>query len=526
MKLIRILFAICCCAAFVEITVLAADCEGLTDLELKNTTIVSAQIVPEGAFTPPSKSPPQQQGAPSVFKTLPEFCRVQGVLAPSSDSHIRFEVWMPVSRWNEKYWGVGNGGYAGSISYSALADALSKNYATASTDTGHQETRDASWALEHPEKIIDFGYRAIHETTVAAKLIAGTFFDKKAQYSYFSSCSNGGRQALMEAQRFPEDFDGIIAGAPALNWTQLCSAGAYIAKTFAFPESYIAAGKLPAIQNAVIAECDLLDSVQDGIIEDPTKCRPDPSKLLCKGNETNDCLTASQATALQEIYNGISLSNGETLLFGQAPGGEAEQGGWEQWVTGKDSHTESAAYFFSTNFFQNMVYDDPSWDYRTFELDQDAKAAETKLSHILNASDPDLSKFKKRGGKLILYHGWNDAAIPASEAIDYHKRVASSMGEEETDQFLRLFLVPGMQHCGGGVGTDSFNSGDADHNISVALQRWVEEDVPPNKIIATKYHDNGEVVRTRPLCPYPMTSSYKGSGSTDDAANFVCTEDE
>jgi hypothetical protein len=500
-----------------------ATCESLAALALPNIAITVAEARLAGEFTPP--------GAKPIAK-LPAFCRIAGSIKPSSDSDIRFEVWLPSANWNGKFQGIGNGGYAGVISFSGLADAVRNGYAAASTDTGHQGSgTSAAWALNHPEKIIDFGYRAIHETAVGAKAVIHAFYGEGPKRSYFNSCSNGGRQALMEAQRYPADYDGIIAGAPANYWTHLLSAAASgVRATLSEPASYIPSAKLQAIQAAVLAQCDSADRVKDGVIENPLTCRFDPSVLQCKGNELDSCLTVAQLTALKAIYGGLRSNDGRQIFPGLSPGGEAEPGGWAPWITG-DAPEKSLMYTFSTQFFTNMVYSNRDWQFRTFDSDSDVKTADERMARHLNATDPDLSAFQKRGGKLILYHGWADAAIPAVNAIDYFDSVASKMGSNTSLAFLRLFMVPGMEHCGGGAGPNAFGQGgtpDGDrlHNIDAALEAWVEQGTAPDRIIATKYRTNSDpksgVVRTRPLCPWPQTAKYKGSGNTDDAANFVC----
>lgn len=499
------------------------DCASLAKLALPATTITRAASVPAGSFAqPPGK----------IISGLPALCRVAGVIKPSPDSSIQFEVWMPSSGWNGKFQGAGNGGFAGSINYDQMGAAVAHGYATASTDTGHQGTAtDAAWALAHPERIVDFGYRAIHETTVNAKRILLAFYGAAPGRSYFSSCSNGGRQALMEAQRYPEDYDGIIAGAPANYFTHLLANGAWdLLALLGEKDSYIPATKLPAIQAAALAACDALDGVKDGVIEDPSRCRFDPSALQCDGAETDQCLTAPQVIALKKLYAGGRTSGGRQVFPGYAPGGEAETGGWMPWITGP-APERSLMFSFGTQFFKNMVFDNAAWDYRTFNVDRDTQAADRKFAPILNATNPDLSRFKARGGKLILYHGWSDPAIPAPNAIDYYQSVLAKMGQKQVHGFVRLFMVPGMQHCGGGSGPNSFGqfgvgSADPEHNLGAALERWVEQGVAPERIIATKRKNDldpkSDVLRTRPLCAYPQVARYKGAGTTDDAANFAC----
>ncbi len=500
---------------------MAADCEGLTKLSLPATTITTAQAVSSGTFTPP---------VGAAITRLPEFCRVAGVIKPSSDSHIQFEVWMPSQGWNGKFQGIGNGGFAGAISFGGLADAVRNGYAAASTDTGHQAGgTDADWALDHPERITDFGHRAIHEMTVKGKAVVESFYGSGPQRSYFSSCSNGGRQALMEAQRYPADYDGIIAGAPANYWTHLL-ATAITNLQATVGQSYIAATKLPAIQAAAREACDGQDGVMDGVLENPAACGFDPAVLLCKGAESDGCLSRPQVTALRKVYGGMRDGNGKPIFPGYAPGGEAEQGGWGPWITG-DAPEKNLLFAFGTGFYRNMIFSDRTWDYKTFNVDRDVPVTLKKAAGTLNATDPDLSRFKARGGKLILYHGWSDAAIPGQNAVDYYQSVVKKMGPAESADFVRLYMVPGMQHCGGGSGPNVFGQGgvakgDARTNIASALERWVEQGIAPEEIIATKYKSGSnsatEVERTRPLCVFPKVAKYKGSGSTDEAGNFEC----
>jgi feruloyl esterase len=484
-----------------------ATCESLASaLANSKTVITSAAAAPAGSFTPPGGQP---------ISNLPAFCRLAGSLRPTSDSDIQFEVWMPAAGWNGKFQGVGNGGFAGSISYGQMATALRKGYATASTDTGHKAvgaTPDAAWALGHPEKVVDFGHRAIHETAVAAKAAIAAFYSDPLKRSYFNSCSNGGRQALMEAQRYPTDYDGIIAGAPANYWTHLISNSVWVAN--AMTEGHIPAAKLQTVENAALAACDARDGVKDGVIDRPDQCGFQPSSLLCKDEDSDSCLTAAQVAGLEKVLGGIRGAKGR-IYPGFVVGGMTGQGGWLDWITG-GLPGRSLAYGFGNNFYTNIVYEDKAWDYRTFDPDRDVAKADQKTAAALNAIDPDLSKLRAHGGKLILYHGWSDAAITPLNAIDYYKSIKDPSG------FVELFMVPGMQHCGGGPGPNNFGqgspgvTGDAEHDINAALERWVEQGVAPKQLIATRPG------RTRPLCPWPQTARYKGSGSTDDAANFEC----
>ena len=511
------------CLVSTQLFAAGTPCAELSKLALPTTTITAAEAVPAGPYTPP--------GNPAVGE-VPAFCRVAGVIKPSEDSNIQFEVWMPASGWTGKFQGVGNGGFAGSISYSGLADAVRHGYAAASTDTGHHAGGvDMSWAAAHPERVADFGYRAIHETTDKGKAITRAFYGDAPKRSYFSSCSNGGRQALMEAQRFPGDYDGIVAGAPANYWTHLLTAAIVNSQALlADPQSFIPAGKLPAIEAATLAACDSLDGVKDGVIENPLQCHFDPAKIQCEGAESDSCLTAPQVAALRRIYDGVHNSKGDLIFPGYSPGGATGQGGWGLWITGS-APTKSLMYAFGTQFFKNAVYNDQAWDFKTLNPDRDTKVVDDTLAQRMNATDPDLSAFKKRGGKLIMYHGWSDAAIAPVNAINYYKSVLAKMGEKDSKTFVRLFMAPGMQHCAGGPGPSSFGQlgvaqSDPRHDVSAALELWVEKGVAPEEIIATKFNTGmnaaSGVARTRPLCAYPKVAQWSGSGSTDDAANFTC----
>jgi feruloyl esterase len=509
----------------------AADaCENLSALKLPDTTITSAQTVAAGSFVAPAGN----MNSP-LFKEVPAFCRVVAEIKPAKDSDIKVEVWMPATGWNGKYQGVGNGGFAGSIGYSVLAGNVKSGYAAASTDTGHagRAATDATWALGHPDRITDFGYRAIHEMTVKAKAIIKAFYGDGAKRSYFSSCSNGGRQALMEAQRFPEDYDGIVAGAPANFWTHLLTAGAWdVLATQGDPASYIPAAKIPALSAAVLKVCDALDGVADGVINDPRSCHFDAASLLCREADSNSCLTAPQVAALKKLYAGPTTSKGEKIFPGRVLGGEEGPGGWPGWITGA-APSSGLMYLFTTGYFSNMVYDNPAWDFKTFNFDTGVKVSDDKEASNLNATNPNLKAFQARGGKLIIYHGWSDAAISAYNTVDYYNSMVAAMGAKDTNSFVRVFMAPGMQHCSGGPGPNAFgqfNLGaappDRVHNINLALEQWVEKGVAPDRLVATKFvTDNNPasgVKMTRPLCPLPQVAKYKGTGDTNDEANFVC----
>jgi hypothetical protein len=477
----------------------AATCESLATLTLPHATITEARSYAAGELLGPNGQP---------VPDLPAFCRVQGVSKPTDDSDIRFEVWLPAAKWNGKFRGAGNGGFAGSISQGELAAAVRVGYAAASTDTGHRGG-DASWALGHPQKTIDFGWRAIHEAAEKGKAITAAFYGDAPRRSYFNGCSNGGRQALMEAQRFPEDYDGIVAGAPANYWTHLMTRAVWdVQALMNDPGAYIPATKIPAIESAVVSACDAIDGVTDGVIDDPTRCKFDPAVLLCGDAESDTCLTKPQVNALRKLVSGPQNSKGQVVFPGVAWGGAAGTGGWGAWLTGA-APGKSLGYMFGTQFFTNMVHEDAAWDFHTFTVDREMKLADDKVATALNATDPNLKRFQDRGGKLIVYHGWSDAAISPQNAIDYYTSVIRQMGSKNVDGFVRLYMVPGMQHCGGGPGPNTFN-------MPLAMERWVEEGAAPDRVIAKNAQ------RTRPLCPYPLVAKYTGKGSTDDAANFVC----
>lgn len=508
------------------------SCEDLAHLALPHTTITSAQSIAAGAFTPPSNGTPWLIGDPSFYKTLPAFCRVTAESKPSTDSNIKIEVWMPATGWNGKFRGQGNGGFAGEMDYRALGLAISQGYASAATDTGHAAGgTDARWALGHPEKIVDFAYRAIHEMTVTGQQTVQAFYGDSAKHSYFASCSNGGRQALMESQRYPRDYNGILAGAPANYWTHLVAASVWDGQaTAADPASYIPIAKVPTIGEAVNAACDAMDGVTDGILNDPRKCHFNPDTLLCKSGDANSCLTRPQVTALKKLYEGAHESNGKRVFPGYLPGGEEGGGGWGLWITGQ-APGKSLIFAFGYGYFADMVYDKPDWDLLKANFDDAVKSSDEKFSGVLNATETDLKPFESHGGKLIIYHGWNDAAISPLNTINYYSDVQSKMGKRETDSFVRVFMVPGMQHCGGGPGPDVFGEAgfspvnNAQHNIYMALEQWVEKGEAPSKVIASKLTGEGpdaKVIMTRPLCAYPEAAIYKGTGDTNGATNFVC----
>jgi Tannase and feruloyl esterase len=505
-------------------------CEHLSAAQIPDTTITLAQTVAAGTFQGPP-APFSGMDLTPLYKSLPPFCRVVAEAKPTADSDIKIEVWLPVSGWNGKLQGIGNGGFAGLIDTMQLGTAIKAGYAATATDTGHTGSPiDAAWAVGHPEKVVDFGHRGIHEMTRVAKALVQSYYSKAPQRSYFAGCSDGGREALMEAQRYPEDYDGILAGAPANNWTPLLATAAYDTQALTVdPVSFIQPAKIPTIAAAVNTACDDLDGVKDGILNDPRQCHFDPATIQCQGEDSDRCLTAAQVRALKKLYQGTLDSKGRVVFPGYLPGAEEGPGGWGLWITGPTS-AKSLMAFFGNGFFSSFVYDKSDWDYKGFHVDADLKAANDKTAQALNATDPDLTGFKARGGKLILYHGWNDPAITALNSINYYDSMIKKMGQKNADSFVRLYLAPGVQHCGGGPGPDSFgavgdlNFSDPQRSLDAALEHWVDKGTAPATIIASKFkgQEHTHAKMTRPLCRYPQASKYRGSGDPNDAVNFVC----
>ena len=515
-------------------------CEKLASLQIPNVTITSAKAFPAGTYTP-SASDSGNPNLAAAYSKLPGFCRVMAKATPSADSNIVIEIWLPLEGWNGKLQGTGNGGFAGSYDVPELAAYVSKGYATAATDTGHTASFiDASWALGHPEKVTDFGRRSIHEMTRVAKLVIAQFYGSPLSHSYFASCSDGGREALMEAERYPDDYDGILAGAPANNWTLLLTSAVTDTQALtATPASFIPPKKITTIAQAVLAQCDALDGVSDGILNDPRQCKFDPAAIECKnGEDTYQCLTAAQVTSLNAIYGGVKDEHGQTVFPGYLPGSEEGGNGWGTWITGPvPKHSLMAA--FGSGYFSNMVYEKPDWDFKSFRVETGLPLARQKTAEAIDSADPNLKPFYSRGGKLIIYHGWNDPAIPALSSVNYYGQVVGTLGQAKTESFVRLYMVPGMQHCAGGPGPDEFGQSplwnpDPHDNARTALELWVEKGTAPAAIIATKEASSqsgtgsaqAAPAMTRPLCPFPQVAQYKGSGDTNIAESFVCAAEK
>jgi hypothetical protein len=508
-----------------------ASCESLLNLDLPDTTITVAAEVPAGTFNP------------AITVTA---CRVAGSIRPTSDSDIRFEVWLPTSGWNGKFLSAGEGGYAGVINYGGIGGALQRGYVGGSTDTGHVGGT-ADFAPGHPEKVTDFGWRGKHLQAVRSKDIIREFYGRPAKHSYFSSCSNGGRQALMEIQRFPEDYDGVIVGAPANDWTHHFAGFVWNEQAlYNTPGAHVSPEKLQAIQQATLAKCDALDGVVDGVVDDPRRCRFDPASIACPaGTDSPSCLTPPQVSSVRKIMAGPhNPRTGRRIYPGYFTGdagargnAASERGAWESWITGTGFFGQSIQAFFGNGYFGRIVNEIPApgvWDFSTFNFDSDMAFADRKTERTMNATETDLSAFRRenRHGKIIMWHGWDDPAISPISAVEYYEDVKRD--NKNAEDFFRLFMVPGQEHCGGGPGPNAFGqslpqlpplSNAPEHDVLSALERWVEEGKAPERIVAVKWVNDDPaqgIVRTRPLCVYPKVAVYDGSGSTDDASNFKC----
>jgi feruloyl esterase len=521
----------------------ASTCASLKALALQDGTITSATDI-TAPFTAPAGGGP---GNITVSAPFP-FCRVTATLAPTADSNIQMELWLPDSgNWNGKFLGVGNGALTGTIWHTSMVRPLQSGYAVANSDLGHQVST-ANWALGHPEKVIDYAYRGDHVTALASKAIVSAFYGAGPRRSYFHGCSNGGHQALMEAQRYPDDYDGIIAGAPWNQWTH--QDVEFIWRAINLPN--VTASKLPMITAAAVAQCGAENGglVSDGYLNDPRNCHFRPRSLLCPGAAAPNCLTAQEVQAVEELYEGPSNPDTHQSLF---PG--FERGSEFGWV---------AFGAFVNNLFQNMVFENnPTWDFHTFNFTSDVAFLDAKLTSIIDSNNPDLGPFRARGGKLLMWQGWTDTTLEPRNSVNYYNSVVavtgggldldrlSDLGEdhrrsdgfgedhkrrdalEDTQDFFRHFMAPGVNHCGGGLGPNSSfaytlantpGPNDADHDILAALDRWVEHHVAPEQLIASHFI-NGVADKTRPICAYPKVARYTGTGNPNDPSSFVCRND-
>lgn len=486
-----------------------ATCTALRDSASPGFSITTAEFRPAGGSSSDRADAPRAGAAPrpaappgsEPSRDRPAHCRVTAVLTSSADSRIELEVWLP-SHWNGKFQMVGNGGWAGSLNVAGMDTALRDGYATASTDTGHAGG-SGTFAIGHPERLVDFADRAVHETAVRAKALVARYYGEGARLSYFNGCSLGGRQALMEAQRYPADFDGIIAGAPANptarlhTWDMATSVPA-----LRDPAAIVPRETLALVNRTVLAACDGRDGVADGWIEDPRACHVDLDVLACRGADAAGCLTAPQLASVRRGYATVTLPGGEAVFPGKEPGSEA---GWSAFLAGQAPGVPADSF--------RIAHQDAAWDPRTFDLARDYALVQEKVGAIVDVRSLDLRAFRARGGTLLLYHGWNDVLISPRNTIETYERAAAASGGRPAD-WVRLFMLPGVGHCSGGPGPDQVN-------WMAAIERWREAKAAPARIDAVRVQD-GRVETTRPLCPYPQRAVHSGTGSTRDAANFSC----
>lgn len=443
---------------------IAGSCEALAGTKVGHAMVTASETVPAGAPAPSSKGN-------STDTVKIGYCRVQMTSRPTRDSDIRLELWVPTGEaWNGKFEQVGNGGFAGAIPYASMARVLAGGYAVAGTDDGHQsaEMTDASWALNHPEKIKDYGWRAIRETTTSAKAILRRLTTRAPVKSYFVGCSDGGREALMMAQRFPTEFDGIVAGAPAYAMTRLLSRGALLSSDVGGKVSFFSNAQLTLLQQQALSQC----GDGQGYLKDPRQCRVDPSAQRCTGDATEACLSDAQVHAAQVIYADRKGVVGDETLYGVKPGAEAVAGSWNAWLTGNEEGTPGAGIAFTWNYLAFMVMQDPKLDLSRVST-SDVARGQRLYSPIIDSPNADLSAFKAHGGKLIIYHGWNDPGIPPGYSVEYRDRVRSKTAD--ADSFLRLYMVPGMLHCAGGDAPTFVN-------WQAAIEAWVEKKTPPGEL--------------------------------------------
>jgi hypothetical protein len=521
-------------AAAQTVSAVASDkarCDAFADFKLDHATVVSATYDAGGKGV-------DYNGDEFVHPLkldFPASCRVTVMITPVPGSRIETEIWLPVAKeWNGKLYSTGNGALAGTLDKAFMAVSLSRGYATSGTDTGHHTSIfEGRWALNNTPAQIDYGYRAIHETAVASKAAIHAFYGKPAAYSYFGSASNGGRAGLMEAQRFPEDYDGLQLGTPAFDGTATVFFWAWLEQQFRKPGARILPAKLRAIAAASLQSCDAIDGLRDGLIDDPRRCHVMPEKLLCHGPETDKCLTAPQVASLKAIYDGPKTIDPDGYpYYGYMPGSELN---WQPWLI---ADGESWAMKFVNEFQRYLMTGDPNWTLDRFELNRDAPAAFAAMNVAYQALDVDLSKFAARGGKIILYHGWGDEAISPRYSIDYYERVRAKVGAATAANFFSIYMVPGLAHSFRGRGPNVFGQlmppmagASPSDNIGAALEQWVEKGIAPGAIIGQEFVDDLTVnfvrdgktaSRSRLICPYPQIGRYQGKGSVDEAASFKC----
>jgi feruloyl esterase len=526
---------------------LAADCAAMRNLRLPHVEIILATPV-EGTFNEDTAA----ERAGRTYYNLPKFCRIRGISRPVAGSEIGFEIWMPVDNWTGRIHMVGNGAYHSNIHYMEMAPRLKEGDVAVGTNAGHSGT-NLKFGWRNPQKIADFGYRAVHESIVAAKTVVAAYYGRAARWSYFAGCSTGGMQAMSETQRYPEDFDGVIAGAPGNNRSALTMSflWAYLANHRAGQDDkpILSLNDLLLLNRAIIAGCDDVDGVHDGVIADPRRCRFRTASLLCrKDSAPGTCLTGEQIAAADKIYAGPKDSRtGRQIYPGLTLGSEGVRAdakdstpGWTDFLAG-DRPTEPAR----ADIFRYWVYDDPQWNWWKFDWGKDVDRVTATLGPLFDANNPDISRFAARGGKLMMYIGWQDPIGSAGEAINYYQAVEDLQRGATTDQrraaaqrFLRLFMVPGMAHCSGGPGATNKSSSemgstppasDRAHDMTRAIEAWVEKGQAPTQIIATRYvaevpeadKPKTPIAFQRPLCVYPQVAIYRG-GPTNLASSFIC----
>ena len=489
------------------------QCADLTKLKLAHVEINSATFYAQGAFTPPVNPNGQGGGGNqaaqlAAYRSLESFCRVQVTSKPTTDSDIKIEIWLPAGGWNGRLAVYGNGGFGSNIGLNNLAAAVAKGYVGTGNNAGH-DTNDGAFAVGHPEKFVDWGYRAVHENVVIAKAVAAAFYGSPVKYSYWNSCSTGGRQGWIAAEYYPNDFSGLAIGDAANPMTRLQASTIWEnLQVNATPESFVPAAKYAMLHKAVVEQCDAVDGLKDGLIDDPRKCNFDLNTLLCKNGDAADCLTAPQIAALKKVSEGPRLATGE-LVYPGFPLGDPSLPGP---ILGKKPEQVSIDTI-------RALFQDAAWDYHTLDIDKDIPKTDKLAAHLIDAVDyAKLQILFNHGGKILYYHGWNDGSIAPQSAINYYEAAAKANGGvAKTFNELRLFMIPGGNHCGGGEGPSAFDKLDV-------ISDWVERGKAPDEIVASHVAQDGHVDRTRPLCPYPQVAKYKGSGSIDEAQNFTCAK--
>lgn len=491
--------------------VVAADCSALAQLALDNGRVTSATLVEAGKFAPPAPAGAPPGVGAGNYANLPAFCRVEATLTPTPDSDIKVEVWLPAEGWNGKFVGIGNGVWAGQLSLSQLGPPLARGYAAATTDTGHSGSGlSADWAVGHPEKLVDFGHRAVHLMTVTAKQAIAEFYGTPASTSFWDSCSTGGRQGLMAASRYPDDYDAISAMAPANPMTDLMTQSMWASWVNKRSDgAQLNPASLGLIHQAVLQQCDALDGLEDGVIGRADACDFKPATLVCAAGATENCISAPQAEAMQAIYDGVQGSDGSKLLPGWPRGAEMQLAAL---VMGPEPFPVASTYF------KMLVHgDNPAWNWMGMDYAAEMQASRAYAADILNVSAESLAPFFAGGGKLLLSHGWNDGLIPANNSVKFYGELQAA--NAPADQ-VRLFMAPGMEHCAGGEGPNSFDT-------LGTLDAWVSSGTAPELIVATRAPSpipNAPQLppMSRPLCPYPQVARYDGSGDTGAAENFSC----